>query len=95
MVARLVRPLRGERGYSLVWTAGVIALIAVPLPGWERMMKTSAFFSMFGMPIPAPNPSSRTRSGAGQYPGRLTRSKLSMPGPLSAKTNLAGGYWGW
>jgi len=31
MVAKLVRPLRGERGYSLVWTAGVIALIAVPL----------------------------------------------------------------
>lgn len=31
MVAGLIRPLRGEQGYSLVWTAEVVALIAVPL----------------------------------------------------------------
>lgn len=36
----------------------------VPSPTTESILKTSAFFFMFGSPMPAPQPISRTHSGA-------------------------------
>ena len=55
----------------------------VPTSTWLSIVNSSTFFFIFGSPIPAPNPISRTASDAVDYPSRIASDISGIPGPSS------------
>lgn len=53
----------------------------VPLPTSDFIFSESELFLIFGKPIPAPNPISRTFCEAVEYPFCMAFSISGMPGP--------------
>ena len=60
----------------------------VPRPTSEVITNRSAFFLMFGSPIPAPKPISRISGVAVEYPSCMARLMSGMPGPSSRKRRV-------
>ena len=53
----------------------------VPFPSSVSIFNSSEYFFIFGKPIPAPNPSERTLSGAVDQPSFIARLISGIPGP--------------
>ena len=60
----------------------------VPSFTLDSMVSLSQFFCIFGRPIPAPNPISRTSGEAVEYPSCMARSMSGIPGPRSLMTTV-------